>query len=148
MQVAFTLATKHQTREIFSRMYYSNEEPMNSAITLSSKEIHLANGNGNGNVVNGQAKSHAYGHLSTFNGYAKALLKPALTKRHYSREEIEALANEFADLVPEGKFSPAEVQNFLITRKKDPQRAMDEVEKWRDELLEAKEKNSRLVNLR
>jgi len=30
-------------------------------------------------------------------------------------------------------------------RKKDPQRALDDVEKWRDELLESKRKGKKLV---
>jgi chaperone BCS1 len=140
MQVAFTLATKHQIREIFSKMYYSNEQPLaglleNGALT-----------NGNQDLINGHTKVN--GHMIHTNGSAEPLLMPNSTKRYYSQEEIKSLADDFADLVPEGKFSPAEVQNFLITRKKDPQRAMDEVEKWRDELLETKEKKTKVINAR
>jgi chaperone BCS1 len=130
MQIAFTLATKHQIREIFSKMYHTNDQPVDSAITLSEKTLLE---NGNANHINGEAKTQQ---------------PSSTTKRHYSQEEIRALANQFAELVPEGKFSPAEVQNFLITRKKDPQRAMQEVGKWRDELLETKEKKMKVVSAR
>jgi chaperone BCS1 len=139
MQIAFTLATKHQIREIFSKMYHSNEQPTDSATALSDKPP-LANG------INGHAKVND--HSPYTNGSVERILTPKPTKRHYLQEEIRNLANNFADLVPEGTFSPAEVQNFLITRKKDPQRAMDEVEKWRDELLEAKEKKTKVVDAR
>jgi hypothetical protein len=38
------------------------------------------------------------------------------------------LAKEFVGLVPEGKISPAEEQNFLIARRKIPQKALAEVD--------------------
>ena len=38
--------------------------------------------------------------------------------------------------MPEGKISPAEVQNFLIARKKDPQKALAEVEELQRKVLE------------
>jgi hypothetical protein len=53
-----------------------------------------------------------------------------------NKEEVRSLAKEFAGLVPEGKISPAEVQNFLIARKKDPQKALVEVEAWKQEMLD------------
>lgn len=123
MQIAFTLATKHQIHEIFSKMYHSSEQqqPVDTATMLLLEEKSTLT---NGNVI---ANGHVH-HKSA-------------PHQHYSQERIKTLANDFAELVPEGKFSPAEVQNFLITRKKDPQRAMSEVEVWRDELLETKEKS-------
>lgn len=138
MQIAFTLATKHQIRAIFSKMYHSNKQPANSP-TMSPEKGSLTNGNGNKSHPNNDAKLNQHNNLT--NGWHEPLLPPKSTHRHYSQEEIQNLADAFADLVPEDKFSPAEVQNFLITRKKDPPRAMDEVEKWRDELLESKERN-------
>lgn len=49
-----------------------------------------------------------------------------------SSPELEAMAEKFASGLPEATFSPAEVQSYLIMRKKDPWRAVEEVEKWRD----------------
>jgi chaperone BCS1 len=171
MQVAFTLATKHQIREIFIRMYSTehNRRPrklddkqiatqtngiakgplQNGSVT---KLNGYANGHANGHA-NGQANGHANGHavpysklnLATSDDGSSEPLLSSFGSRKYSHEDIEKLADRFAQLVPEGAFSPAEVQNFLITRKKDPQRAMTEVELWRDELVDAKEKKSKLV---
>lgn len=120
MQIAFTLATKHQIREIFSKMYHSSDQPAES-VSVVEEKTPLTNG-----------YPHTNGDIKSINGS---------TGHHYSEDEFKSLADEFAEIVPENKFSPAEVQSFLITKKKDPQRAMAEVEKWRDELLEAKERS-------
>ena len=55
-------------------------------------------------------------------------------------EELKEIAKDFADRIPEETFSPAEIQGFLLTRKKEPLRALEEVESWKVETLKAKEK--------
>ena len=55
-------------------------------------------------------------------------------------EELKEIARDFADRIPEKTFSPAEIQGFLLTRKKEPLRALEEVESWKVETLKAKEK--------
>ncbi|RDI84475.1 hypothetical protein Vi05172_g5528 [Venturia inaequalis] len=131
MQIAFTLATKHQIREIFSKMYHSSDQPADSASLMQEKTP----------LINGHA--HANGDTKGINGFtgSNSTSPSSSATGHYSKDDIKRLAYEFAEIVPEEKFSPAEVQSFLITMKKDPQRAMDEVEKWRDELVEAKERS-------
>jgi chaperone BCS1 len=54
--------------------------------------------------------------------------------------DLSALAFTFAEGLPEFVFSPAEIQGFLLTRKGDPLRAVDEVTKWRDQQLAAKKR--------
>lgn len=40
------------------------------------------------------------------------------------------------------KLTPnSQSRGFLLTRKKDPMKALEEVETWRDEVLEARQKN-------
>jgi chaperone BCS1 len=58
---------------------------------------------------------------------------------------LEEMAQKFAKQLPSDKFSPAEIQGYLLIRKKNPQRALDDVEKWRDEMLESKKKRKKLV---
>jgi chaperone BCS1 len=60
-------------------------------------------------------------------------------------EALEAMARRFAEQLPADKFSPAEIQGYLLIRKKDPQRALNDLEKWRDEMLESKKKGKKLV---
>jgi chaperone BCS1 len=114
MQVAFTLATKLQIKEIFIKMYASDTK------RLTEESEHTP---------------------------ADKKGKAIATKRTFSRDELQPLADKFAAHLPEDKFSPAEVQNFLITRKKDPYKALKEIEAWSDELLESKEKKSRIVTV-
>lgn len=54
------------------------------------------------------------------------------------RALVRQMAEEFAAALPELSFTPAEVQGFLLTRRKDPRRALDDVMSWRDEMLKAK----------
>jgi chaperone BCS1 len=58
---------------------------------------------------------------------------------------LEEMARKFAEQLPADKFSPAEIQGYLLMRKKDPQRALNDVEKWRDEMLKSKKKGKKLV---
>jgi chaperone BCS1 len=53
-------------------------------------------------------------------------------------KELSQMAKEFAKKVPGGVFSPAEIQGFLLKRKKEPRKALDEVEDWVEEELKKK----------
>lgn len=59
--------------------------------------------------------------------------------------DIKEIAAQFASHLPENTFTPAEIQGFLLTRKKEPLRALEEVKGWRDETLEAKERKKKGV---
>lgn len=47
--------------------------------------------------------------------------------------ELTNMAEMFANELPDRTFSPAEIQDFLLTRKKDPWLALRQVDEWRDE---------------
>ena len=59
-------------------------------------------------------------------------------------KDISFMASKFATVVPDLVFTPAEVQGFLLMHRKDPDKALADVTRWRDELLAAK-KNGRNV---
>jgi len=64
---------------------------------------------------------------------APSLLQSAFSlQSQQANPELERMANEFAACLPETTFSPAEVQGYLIVRKKDPLSALAEVATWRD----------------
>ena len=44
----------------------------------------------------------------------------------FVESELDEMSLKFADSLPEGKLSPAQVQGFLLQRKRDPQRAVEE----------------------
>ncbi|KAK4166462.1 BCS1 N terminal-domain-containing protein [Cladorrhinum sp. PSN259] len=45
-------------------------------------------------------------------------------------EKVDKLAQEFASKIPDGEFSPAEIQGYLLKNKRDPQRAVDGADEW------------------
>jgi hypothetical protein len=55
---------------------------------------------------------------------------------------LETLARQFGELVPDHIFSPADLQDFLLTRRKDPQRAIDELEEWKVTTVEERAKKA------
>jgi len=52
--------------------------------------------------------------------------------------QLHDIAAAFAVKLEEDTFTPAEIQGFLLTRKKDPVRALSEVEDWQVSVLEAR----------
>ena len=57
---------------------------------------------------------------------------------HIAEKTISRLAETFATALPEATFSPAEIQGFLLGRKKDASKAVKDVCAWRDEVLQKK----------
>ena len=142
MKVQFTNATRSQICELFTRMYSADTPASLAPDQMNRSPICKVNGNANHTKLNGsllQPKSNNIGSVMPAPESPKqahALPTP------FSPSSIEGIATRFAELIPEDKFTPAEVQGFLLTRKKEPMKALDEVEAWRDGLLEAKEKKS------
>jgi chaperone BCS1 len=59
--------------------------------------------------------------------------------------ELARLAAQFASKIPRGQFSPAELQGFLLKRKKSPQRALMEVDFWVKGMLAQKAGGSKIL---
>lgn len=55
---------------------------------------------------------------------------PALFFDSHSKEEIAVLAEKFADAIPAGEFTPAEIQGHLLLHKKNPMHALEDAEHW------------------
>jgi hypothetical protein len=52
----------------------------------------------------------------------------------------EELAQQFASRLPRNKFSTAEIQGDLLKKKKELQGALNDENKWRDDLLKPQKK--------
>lgn len=63
-----------------------------------------------------------------------------------TEEETLALADKFADAIPETTFSLAQVQGFLLTKKTDPIGVVEGVTAWVEGELEEKRKLEELKN--
>lgn len=135
MKVGFTMATRSQIQELFVRMY-SPDEPSPRTKPL------IASIAANAKLADSRPLSNKASSAS-----AEALPTPPSTPRDttLSLHELQTIAKDFAELLPDVTFSPAEIQGYLLTRKKEPRRALEEVEEWRDATLKAKEAKSRLA---
>ena len=61
--------------------------------------------------------------------------------------ELPAVARQFSDKIPDGKFSPAEIQGYLLKRKKHPLKALDEADKWVEAMLQQKASKSKVIQV-
>lgn len=57
-----------------------------------------------------------------------------------SKEDLNAMATQFADAVPEKKFSLAAAQGFLLQYKRQPREACENAARWADETLKKLER--------
>lgn len=151
MQVAFTLATKHQAKEIFIRMF---EEEDGSALRSSRKSATEAARREEAQATADTAIGAGKNHIAKSKDMdltppptpkiRTAFVSPTIEPK-ISTEELNELATEFAELIPEETFSPAEVQSFLITRKKRPRQAMRDAVSWRDDLMQTKKEGAKVL---
>lgn len=172
LQVAFTNATRAQARELFERMYEADNhnqararvrgEPILTA--ASSKPAAVANGS----ALHSASPRKAHSVKTTMNGYANGHANPhheedqedepetaAPTlaeiqddeRLDISLEDLALIAADFASKIPDGQFSPAEIQGFLLKRKKYPRRATAEVDKWVEAMLELKASKTKVLQV-
>jgi len=124
MQVYFGHLSKVNGKAMFLRMYQDDEA---IAAKLRSHETHNKNtktGSSNGTLqVNG--------------------VKESIDEKQ--QHKIELLAEQFADMLPETTFTPAEVQGYLLTRRKSPEKALAEFEAWRNVMMKAKERGTNII---
>ena len=156
MKIRFTKATRAQICELFTRMYSPDSpvKPISESIKTTPLPI-TANGlhhSSNAKLANGSIEPASAASRGT--AQISRLLTPpespfpnktsTLPNSKLPLADLQDIAAEFAACLPESTFTPAEIQGYLLTRKKEPMRALEEVEAWRDALLEAREKKSKL----
>jgi chaperone BCS1 len=169
-QVAFSNATQTQIKELFERMY-SNDLPRTKLILSSpqsstkalptiveDEKKPLSNGLA---ISNGKAYTltppdtpitatsvtpEENGKMVT-NGHAKTSIEKPTTQADISESELHEIAQKFAHQIPNDMFSPAEIQGFLLKRKKDPRRALEEVGVWVEGMVDVKRKGGKLVSV-
>ena len=152
MKVQFTNATKSQIYELFTRMYSPDIGLENKAgapktsvkLQPAPKAKHVTKANimeiKESLLPSNPLKAAA---LTPPDSPRPATPATADTTTSPTPTDIEAIAGEFSARLPEDSFTPAEIQGFLLTRKKEPMRALDEVAAWRDLTIAAKEKKAK-----
>lgn len=152
LQVAFGNATQEQARELFERMYEADSRAKVSGAPIAPTNVV---GNGHATTENGfvDEKKHT---ATTTNGHAvtssetEGLTASEALDDHrldVTMEELQVIATEFAERVPDGQFSPAELQGFLLKRKKDPRKAVEEVGPWVDAMLQQKASKTKILQI-
>lgn len=121
-EVEFENATQKETQELFERIYTSSTTAVS---TMKAKDVP--------NHTNGIAPVTG----AALNRVAKHSEKEK-PEEELSADDLNQIGKEFSEKVPEKRFSPAEIQGFLLKRKKDPRRALQEVENWVKEQGEKK----------
>jgi chaperone BCS1 len=167
-QVAFGNATQTQIRELFERMY-TNDLPRTMFVKSASSAT-VANGSAGGKLAVLKEKEevltppitptsasyeHANGHA--INGDVKVpngsvtvngvVVIGEKDNGEVGEEELKTIAKSFSEKVPDDMFSPAEIQGFLLKRKKDPRKALAEVKKWVEGMVEVKRRGTKLVKV-
>ncbi|KAF5253375.1 hypothetical protein FANTH_1692 [Fusarium anthophilum] len=123
VQVGFKNATSAQASELFYRMY---EMSRNKPVPMSKTK---------------PAASKAQ------NGSIHSLVDNKGKETTLSIEELKEISQEFGQLIPEGMFSPAEIQGFLLKRKKSPRKALEDASGWIEAAVKQKELKSKVVTV-
>ncbi|PMD37776.1 hypothetical protein L207DRAFT_586107 [Hyaloscypha variabilis F] len=148
-QVAFGNATQLQVKELFERMYTndlprtklilsspSTSSPVPAPVTPLSLSINEKE----------KEKDDFTPPLTPIKTTANGTIEK-IKDEELSQEELSDEAGKFASHVPDGMFSPAEIQGFLLKRKKDPRRAVLEVGTWVDGMKEVKRRGGKVVTV-
>lgn len=165
LSIKFDLANRQQIRDLFLRMYCADSINITRLPTKISQilpDIAVAQD------LQQQAQEQActahttpgsgtYGSSVIVSGgdaekgHGSATRQPLLSDfdmlssgdRNSDPDAISILAEKFADTLPELAFSPAEIQGFLLVRKKCPAQAVADVAAWKDEEMMKKKKKKK-----
>ncbi|KAI3396361.1 hypothetical protein diail_12251 [Diaporthe ilicicola] len=159
LQVAFTNATQEQARELFERMYEADSKRKPAAAAAAPPPVmngkSEANGHGErteknaGGAHHAEQPHHPHHHQNgAAAGAAGTISSEALDDHRLDMtlDELKVVAADFAARIPDG-FSPAELQGFLLKRKKDPRRALAEVENWVDAMMRQKASKTKVLQV-
>ncbi|KAI0845538.1 BCS1 N terminal-domain-containing protein [Daldinia vernicosa] len=64
-----------------------------------------------------------------------------------SISELPSVAAAFGAKIPDGEFSPAQIQGYLLKRKRQPRKALEEADKWVEGLLRQKAMKSKILQV-
>lgn len=128
-QVEFKNATQEDAKEIFERMY--TKDLPNTTTKAKDALNPTSNKTANGVALTGAALNRVVQH-----GQEE---KPS--------DELSQAAENFAKHFPDGEFSPAELQGFLLTRKNDQSKALHDVGAWVESMKNSKARGSKLLQV-
>ncbi|KAI1768702.1 BCS1 N terminal-domain-containing protein [Hypoxylon sp. FL1150] len=131
LQVAFTNATRDQARELFVRMYEGDPRPRRRGKGAEKTDAASKDG--------GDEKAE--------NGSAKAPNVMETDGLDIRMSELPDVARQFSLKVPDGELSPAQIQGYLLKRKKHPRKALEEADAWVEGLMKQKVLRSNVLEI-
>lgn len=151
LQVAFTNATQEQARELFERMYEadSKRKPATAPQPPAMNGKAAANGHTEKPEKAGEHDAQPNHRPNGAHASGGGTISSEALDDHrldMTIEELRVVAADFAAKIPDG-FSPAELQGFLLKRKKDPRRALAEVGHWVDAMTKQKASKTKVLQV-
>ncbi|KAL4786264.1 BCS1 N terminal-domain-containing protein [Aspergillus varians] len=133
MAINFGYSTASDIKELFSAIYSTLEGDLRASLSerLPAK-------------LRAKLQSQDKPAATTTSSAAAAAAAAASKKLDaFSADQVADLAGRFAERVPEGEFTPAEIQGYLLNHKTDPEGAIEGVERW---VGETREKKAQIAN--
>ncbi|KAJ9142563.1 BCS1 N terminal-domain-containing protein [Coniochaeta hoffmannii] len=151
LQVGFTNATRGQAKELFERMYEADKhrhpELVDTAAATAQKAATVANGSANGTAVVESGPGHDEKQARSAAGQQNGAATGGDERFELSQDDLSKIAGEFAEKIPDGRFSPAEIQGFLLKRKKNPRKALGEVDAWVEAMVRLKDSKTKVLQV-
>jgi len=131
IHVEFKLASKYQARELYRCFYFPESESEDSAKPVNEKP-----------PISSPEKDSPAPEPASFGGHSHRL-----RTRKLSPAEVDVLAAQFADAIPEREFSMASLQGYLMTYKIRPEEAIKDAPAWIEKERADKVKNSEAAHV-
>ncbi|KAL4816560.1 BCS1 N terminal-domain-containing protein [Aspergillus spinulosporus] len=127
LSIAFGYSTTSDIKELFSAIYSTLEGDLRVSPTerLSPK-------------LRAKMAKRSLTSDSTNNTKANIVIHKGASK--FSEAQIRVWAAAFAERIPAGEFTPAEIQGYLLNHKTDPEGAIEGATRWVEEVKEKKAK--------
>ncbi|KAH8692066.1 putative BCS1-like ATPase [Talaromyces proteolyticus] len=122
MTVAFGYSDRETLKDLFLAIYAPLACEIKSTSAISRAAAVREQENGKLSLLKGHAGRRTPSTSSN--------ISQTFSVQSSSEEEIRQMAEEFADRIPSGEFTPAEIQGFLLLHKKSPQNAIEEASMW------------------
>ncbi len=154
LQVEFTNATTRQAEELFIRMYEADRRDGRAGTAGAVAKVSTSTPSSSSSSSPCCSLAEKPQHLAVEkNGHtiapppATAAAAAAADLLDIPEEELPSIAKQFAKKIPDGQFSPAEIQGYLLKRKKHPLRALKEADEWVGALMQQKASKSKIIKV-
>ncbi|KAI1133843.1 P-loop containing nucleoside triphosphate hydrolase protein [Hypoxylon sp. FL0543] len=145
LQVGFTNATREQAKELFLGMYGGDRGRTTASDTTTSS----SSPNSTSTVPSASEKATSATTPPTLPNGSPADPTSAAEKSDLDIpvEELPSIAEKFSLKIPDGEFSPAQIQGYLLKRKKHPLKALEEADKWVEGLVKQKALKTKILQV-